>query len=115
MPQTPRNVAACGVTLRLDKFMKVSRLAKRRSEAHEALVNGRITLVARASGPDPGGSLLKPGYDVKAGDVITLHYATRFVTVRVLLVPEKVTPALRTTPMYEVLEERREEQADWLS
>jgi len=91
--------------VRIDKFLKVSRLAKRRSEAHEALVNGRI---ARDGKP------LKPGYDVKVGDVIELHYARKFVTVRVLLVPEKVTPALRDTPLYEVLAERRDEPADWL-
>ncbi len=91
--------------MRIDKFLKVSRLAKRRSEAHEALVNGRI---ARDGKP------LKPGYDVKVGDVIELHYARKFVTVRVLLVPEKVTPALRDTPLYEVLAERRDEPADWL-
>lgn len=91
--------------MRIDKFLKVSRLAKRRSEAHEALVNGRI---ARDGKP------LKPGYDVKVGDVIELHYARKFVTVRVLLVPEKITPALRDTPLYEVLAERRDEPADWL-
>jgi ribosomal 50S subunit-recycling heat shock protein len=91
--------------LRVDKFLKVSRLAKRRTEAHEALVAGRIT---------KGGVALKPGYDVKPGDVFVLHYARKFLTVRVLLVPERITPALRDTPLYEVLEEKRDEPADWL-
>ncbi len=91
--------------MRVDKFLKVSRLAKRRTEAHDALVAGRIT---------KSGVALKPGYDVKAGDVLVLHYARKFLTVRVLLVPERVTPALRDTPLYEVLEERRDEPADWL-
>jgi ribosomal 50S subunit-recycling heat shock protein len=91
--------------VRIDKFLKVSRLAKRRSEAHEALVNGRITRDGRA---------LKPGYDVKVGDELVLHYARKVLTVRVLLVPERVTPALRDVPLYEVLGERREEPADWL-
>ena len=54
--------------MRIDKYLKVSRLAKRRSEAHEALVNGRITC---------GGRALKPGYEVKVGDVLELHYARK--------------------------------------
>lgn len=91
--------------MRLDKFLKVSRLAKRRSEAHEALVAGRITR---------DGKPMKPGYDVKPGDVLVIHYATKYLTVRVLEVPERVTPALRNATLYEVLEERRDEPADWL-
>jgi ribosomal 50S subunit-recycling heat shock protein len=91
--------------VRLDKYLKVSRLAKRRSEAHEALVNGRITRDGRA---------LKPGYDVKVGDVLELHYARKYLTVRVLHVPERVTPGFRNVELYEVLAERRDEPADWL-
>jgi len=91
--------------VRIDKFLKVSRLAKRRSEAHEALVAGRITRDGRA---------LKPGYEVRDGDVLVLHYARKFLTVRVLHVPLRVTPALRDIPLYEVLEERRDDPVDWL-
>jgi ribosomal 50S subunit-recycling heat shock protein len=93
--------------LRIDKYLKISRLAKRRSEAHEALVAGRITR--------EDGRPIKPGYDVKAGDVLILHYTRRVVTVRILEVPERVTPALRKLELYEVLEERRDEPADWLA
>ena len=92
--------------MRIDKYLKVSRLAKRRSEAHEALVNGRIA---------KDGKPLKPGYDVKVGDVLELHYARKFLTVRILHVPQRLTPALRTIEMYEVLAERRDEPADWLA
>ncbi len=91
--------------MRIDKYLKVSRLAKRRSEAHEALLAGRITRDGRP---------LKPGYDVKPGDVLELHYARKFLTVRVLHVPEKVTPALKAIALYEVVAERRDEPADWL-
>ena len=54
--------------------MKISRLSKRRSEAHEALEHGRIT---------KDGKALKPGYRVQPGDVLEIAYATKLVTVRV--------------------------------
>ncbi|HEY2475419.1 MAG TPA: RNA-binding S4 domain-containing protein [Candidatus Cybelea sp.] len=92
------------VRVRLDKFMKVSRLAKRRSEAHEALEHGRITRDGKA---------LKPGYQVKVGDVLEIHYTTRFVTVRVLEVPLRVTPAVKPAALYEILDARKDE-AEWL-
>lgn len=84
--------------------MKVSRLAKRRGEAHEALEHGRIT---------KGGKALKPGYQVKPGDELEIHYATKFVTVRVLEVPLRVTPSVRGDSLYEILATRRDE-AEWL-
>ena len=85
--------------MRLDKFMKVARLARRRSEAHEALEHGRIR---------KGGVALKPAYAVKPGDVLEIHYATRRVTVRVREVPLRVTPSLRPADLYEQLEARDE-------
>lgn len=85
--------------MRLDKFLKVARLAKRRSEAHEALVHGRIS---------KGGVPLKPAYVVKPGDVLEIRYATRRVTVRVREVPLRVTPALRPHDLYEQLDVTRE-------
>ena len=90
--------------MRLDKFMKVSRLAKRRSEAHEALEHGRITKDGRP---------LRPAYQVKPGDELEIHYATKFVTVRVREVPLRVTPAVRPADLYEILDSRRDD-ADWL-
>jgi ribosomal 50S subunit-recycling heat shock protein len=86
--------------VRLDKFMKVSRLAKRRSEAHEALEHGRITR---------DGKPLKPGYQVRPGDVLEIHYATKFVTVRVREVPLRVTPAVQPADLYEILDTRNDE------
>jgi ribosomal 50S subunit-recycling heat shock protein len=89
--------------VRLDKFMKVSRLAKRRSEAHEALEHGRIT---------KDGRILKPGYQVKPGDELVIHYATKFVTVRVREVPLRVTPAVVPSQLYEILDSRKDD-AEW--
>lgn len=91
--------------MRLDKYMKVARLAKRRTEAHEALEHGRIT---------KDGKILKPAYQVKPGDVLEIHYATKFVTVRVREVPLRVTPAVKPADLYEVLDSRRDDPAEWI-
>lgn len=91
--------------VRLDKFMKVSRLSKRRSEAHEALEHGRIT---------KDGKPLKPGYQVKPGDVLEIHYSTRFVTVVIREVPLRVTPAVKPAELYDILTTRKDEPADWI-
>ena len=90
--------------MRLDKFMKVARLSKRRTEAHEALEHGRIT---------KGGKAVKPGYQVKPGDVLEIHYSTRFVTVRVREVPLRMTPSVRPAELYEILETRKDDPAEW--
>ena len=91
--------------MRLDKFLKVSRLAKRRSEAHEGIVNGRI---------EKDGRPLKPGYDVKVGDVLVIHYARKTLTVRIREVPLRVLPSLKPAELYEILTEAREDPLDWL-
>ncbi|MBV8244307.1 MAG: RNA-binding S4 domain-containing protein [Candidatus Eremiobacteraeota bacterium] len=91
--------------MRLDRFMKVARLSRRRSEAHEALEHGRILRDGRP---------LKPGYRVKPGDVLEIHYAARRLTVRVLEVPLRVTPGLRPASLYAVLDERRDDPVDWI-
>ena len=69
---------------RLDKYLKVSRLIKRRTVANEACNLGRITVndrVARAS------------YDVKVGDRIAIHFGERTLAVEVLSVADNVGKA----------------------
>jgi ribosomal 50S subunit-recycling heat shock protein len=85
--------------------LKVSRLAKRRAEAKDGIEAGRITKDGRS---------LKPGYDVKIGDVLVVHYRTKFLTVRVAMVPERVLPSLKAAEMYEILDERKDDARDWL-
>jgi ribosomal 50S subunit-recycling heat shock protein len=85
--------------------MKVARLARRRSEAREALAAGRIT---------KDGRMLKPGYDVKEGDVLEIHYATKYLTVRVLHVPPRIVSPIKPAQMYEILGVRRDDPVDWI-
>ena len=67
--------------MRLDKFLKVSRLIKRRTVANEACDNGRISVNGRP---------VKAGYEVKVGDRIEISMGPRTVAVEVLQVAETV-------------------------
>ena len=67
--------------MRLDKYLKVSRLIKRRSVANEACDNGLVSVNDRP---------VRASYEVKEGDQITLRCGVRTVTVEVLSVQETV-------------------------
>ena len=67
--------------MRLDKYLKVSRLIKRRTVANEACDNGRISF---------NGRVVKASYDVKVGDRIEITMGTRTVAVEVLEVADNV-------------------------
>ena len=67
--------------MRLDKYLKVSRLIKRRTVANEACDNGRISV---------NGRVVKASYEVKVGDRIEIAMGTRTVAVEVLQVAESV-------------------------
>jgi ribosomal 50S subunit-recycling heat shock protein len=84
--------------MRLDKFLKISRLAKRRTEAKEALDAGRIEV---------GGKAVKPSHPVKVGDELLIHYASRDVRVRVLAIPERPGARVKADSLYTVLDDRR--------
>ena len=61
--------------MRLDKFLKVSRLIKRRTVANEACDNARVTVNGRPA---------KASYDVKPGDVLRIAFGQRTLAVEVL-------------------------------
>ncbi|MBE6920358.1 MAG: RNA-binding S4 domain-containing protein [Ruminococcaceae bacterium] len=67
--------------MRLDKYLKVSRLIKRRTVANEACDNGRISV---------NGRVVKASYEVKIGDRIEITMGQRTVAVEVLQVAETV-------------------------
>lgn len=67
--------------MRIDKYLKVSRLIKRRSVANEACDQGRITV---------NGKLVKASYDVKENDIVEIKMGERIIKVRVLAMAEHV-------------------------
>ena len=67
--------------MRLDKLLKVSRLIKRRTVANEACDAGRVSI---------NGKVAKASSNIKAGDVITIAFASRSVRAEVLKVEETV-------------------------
>ena len=67
--------------MRLDKYLKVSRLIKRRTVANEACDNARVSV---------NGRVVKASYEVKAGDKIEIAMGTRTVAVEVLQVADNV-------------------------
>ena len=70
--------------MRLDKWLKVSRLIKRRTVANEACDKERVSV---------NGRVVKASYEVKTGDVLELRFGPRTVKIEVLAVTEHVGKA----------------------
>lgn len=81
--------------MRLDKYLKVSRLIKRRTVANDACDTDRISV---------NGKQAKASYNVKIGDEITVTFGSKNVTVRVLDIRE-TTKKTEAQGMYEVISE----------
>ena len=85
--------------MRLDKFLKVSRVVKRRTVANEVCSAGRVSINGRTA---------KPGAEVKAGDIIDISFGTGQTSIRVLDVLETVRKE-KAYEMYEILSGREVE------
>ena len=70
--------------MRLDKYLKVSRLIKRRTVANEACDNERVSV---------NGRVQRASYDVKVGDVITIRFGQKALSVEVVSVADNVGKA----------------------
>lgn len=68
--------------MRLDKYLKVSRLIKRRTVANEACDGGHVSV---------NGNVAKASYDVKEGDVIEIRFGAKTLKVQVVSVAEFVS------------------------
>ena len=67
--------------MRIDKYLKVSRLIKRRAVANEACDQGRISV---------NGKVVKASYDVKEGDIMEIRMGERLIKVKVINIAEHV-------------------------
>ena len=80
--------------MRLDKYLKVARIIKRRTVANDACDTERVEVNGRRA---------KASYDVKEGDVITVTFGERTLKIRVLKVKDSVAKA-EASEMYEIIE-----------
>ena len=67
--------------MRLDKFLKVSKVIKRRTIANDAADSGRISV---------NGKIVKPSYNVKIGDIIEIKFGDKVSKFEIVKIPEKV-------------------------
>lgn len=82
--------------MRLDKFLKVSRLIKRRTVANEVSDMGRVLV---------NGNPAKPAKQIKENDVISIEYANRTVNAKILKVPTTNVSVQEAPSLYELLPE----------
>jgi len=79
--------------MRIDKFLKVSRIIKRRTLANEACDKERVTI---------NGRVAKPGSEVKVGDIVEIRFGEKITRLKVLKVTEHVKK-VESMEMYEIL------------
>ncbi len=81
--------------MRIDKYLKVSRIIKRRTVANDACAGGRVTV---------GDKVAKPSTEVNPGDVISIRFGEHTGRFRVLSVADTVSKD-KASGMYEILDE----------
>ena len=79
--------------MRLDKYLKVARIIKRRTVANDAGSNGHVSV---------NGRVVKPSYDLKIGDEIEVRFGERVFRCRVRSMPEHVGKN-EASALYEIL------------
>ena len=68
----------CTEKMRLDKFLKASRIIKRRTVANEAADGGRISV---------NGRVVKPSYEVKVGDIVEIKFGDKISKFKIVAIP----------------------------
>ena len=81
--------------MRLDKYLKVSRLVKRRTVAAELCEGGHVRI---------NGKSAKPSATVQEGQVLHIRFGARLIAARVVRVPEKAVSIQEAETLYELLE-----------
>ena len=79
--------------MRLDKYLKVSRIIKRRTVANEVCDAGHVVVSCR---------VVKSSYDVKEGDILEIQFGEKITKYRVLTVTEHATKQT-ASDMYEII------------
>lgn len=82
--------------MRLDKFLKVSRLIKRRTVANEVSDKGKILV---------NGNVAKPAKLLKEGDIITIERGKNPITVKIVKIPENNVSVQEASSLYEIISE----------
>ena len=85
--------------MRIDKYLKVSRILKRREVAKQLALNERLFI---------NGKVAKPSSEVEPGDEVRILFGHREISIRVLEVRESISKQ-DAFSMYEVIEEKKEE------
>jgi ribosomal 50S subunit-recycling heat shock protein len=88
-----KNYTEEGKTMRIDKFLKVSRVIKRRTLAQEACEKQKVSI---------NGKIAKPGSDVKEGDIVEIRFGENITRFRVKKVAEHVSKE-EASEMIEIL------------
>jgi len=81
--------------MRLDKYLKVSRIIKRRTVANDACDAGRVSL---------NGKVAKPAHDVKVGDIIEIRFGNNLTRAEILSVNERASKS-DAQGMFRIIEE----------
>ena len=81
--------------MRLDKFLKVSRLIKRRTVANTVSEMGRVLV---------NGNPAKPAKQLKVGDIIEIEYSNRIEKVEVLIIPTGNVSVQEAATLYRIIE-----------
>ncbi len=81
--------------MRLDKFLKVSRLIKRRTVANEVSDMGRVLI---------NGSPAKPSKQLKEGDIIKIESTNRPVSAKIIKIPQGNVSVQESSSLYELIE-----------
>ena len=84
----------CTEKMRLDKFLKVSRIIKRRTVANEAADGGRISV---------NGRVVKPSYEVKVGDIVEIKFGDKISKFKIVAIP--TVQGKKMPPMVEEVEQ----------
>lgn len=81
--------------MRLDKFLKVSRMIKRRTLAKEVCDGGRVSINDKVA---------KAGSEVKAGDILTIRFGKKLVTAKIERIADNVSKDMADT-LYTIVKE----------